>query len=135
MTAVEAFHDTNIVLRLISSDAAKADAAEALIAGGGHVSVQVLNEFATVATRRLGLTWTAVVDVLGAVRSLCHVHPLTADTHDRACAIAQRYGYALYDSLIIAAALQAGCKLLYSEDLQADQKIERQLTVRNPFHE
>jgi predicted nucleic acid-binding protein len=134
MNAAEAFHDTNIVLYLVSSDAAKADIAEALIANGGHVSVQVLNEFASVATRKFGMGWAAVADILGTVRDVCKVHSITPETQDRACAIAQRYRYAFYDALIIAAALLADCKVLYSEDLQAGQKIEA-LTVHNPFRE
>jgi len=134
MSAAEAFHDTNILLYLVSSDAVKADVAEALIAGGGHVSVQVLNEFASIATRKFGMTWAAVADVLEVVRNVCRVHPLSPETHDGARAIAERYGYALYDASIIAAALMAHCKVLYSENLPADRKIEA-LSVRNPFHE
>jgi len=133
MSAVDAFYDTNIVLYLLSSETAKADTAEALIADGGHVSVQVLNEFANVATRKIGMTWAGLADVLGAVREVCQVHPLSIDTHDRARAIAERYGFAFYDALIIAAALLADCEILYSEDLQSGQKIEGQLTFRNPF--
>ena len=133
MSAVDAFYDTNIVLYLVSSETAKADTAEALIADGGHVSVQVLNEFASVATRKIGMSWAGVADVLGVVREVCQVHPLSIDTHDRARAIAERYGFAFYDALIIAAALLADCGILYSEDLQSGQKIEEQLTVRNPF--
>ena len=67
-------------------------------------------------------------------RDVCRVHPLSPETHDGARAIAERYGYALYDASIIAAALMAHCKVLYSENLPADRKIEA-LTVRNPFHE
>src|SRR6266436_6148487 len=77
MSEAEAFHDTNILLYLVSADAAKADVAEALIAGGGHVSVQVLNEFASIATRKFGMTWAAVADVLEVVRNVCRVHPLS----------------------------------------------------------
>jgi predicted nucleic acid-binding protein len=135
MNAAEAFHDSNIVLYLVSSDAAKADIAEALIADGGHISVQVLNEFASVATGKFKMTWAAVADILDVVRSVCRVHPLSLETHDEARAIAQRYGLGFYDALIVAAAILADCKVLYSEDLQAGQKIEGRLTVRNPFHE
>jgi predicted nucleic acid-binding protein len=133
MSAVEAFHDTNILLYLASSDVAKADLAEALITGGGHVSIQVLNEFASVATRRFDMTWAAVADVVDVVRELCQVHALTLDTHELARAIAQRYGFALDNALIVAAALLAGCEVLYSDAVQADRKIEGRLAVRNPF--
>ena len=123
----------NILLYLASSEAAKADVAEKLISDGGHISVQVLNEFASVATRKLGMTWDEVADVLDVVREVCRIHPLTLETHDRARAVAQRNGFAFYDALIIAAALLAGCRILYSEDLQPGQKLDGQLVIRNPF--
>ncbi len=46
---------------------------------------------------------------------------------------AEKYGYSIYDALVASAALEAGCKTLYSEDLQDGQIINRQLTIRNPF--
>jgi predicted nucleic acid-binding protein len=130
--AAQPFHDTNIVLSLASSDEIRADIAEALIARGGHVSVQVLNEFASVATRKFGMPWTAVTDVIDTVRQVCQVHPMTLATHERARAIAQQYGLAFDDALVAAAALLAGCELLYSADLRVARRIEG-LTVRNPF--
>jgi predicted nucleic acid-binding protein len=59
--------------------------------------------------------------------------PISLDTHKGARAIAERYGYGIYDALVASAALEAGCKTLYSEDLQDGQIINRQLTIRNPF--
>ena len=133
MPGADVFFDTNVLLYLASSDAAKADRAEALLADGGHVSVQVLNEFTSVAVRKRAMTWEAITEILGVVRAVCHVHSLTLETHDRACVVAQRYGLSFYDSLIIASALLAGCGVVYSEDLHAGQRIDRRLTVRNPF--
>ncbi len=133
MPATDVFFDTNVLFYLVSSDLAKADRAASLLADGGHISVQVLNEFASVVARRRAMSWEAMAEVLGVVRAVCHVHPLTVETHDRACVLAQRYGFSFYDSLIVAAALLAGCSALYSEDLQAGQRIDRRLTVRNPF--
>lgn len=127
------FFDTNVLLYLLSADAVKADRAEEFLAGGGIVSVQVLNEFAAVCTRKLGMTWAEVTEALGAIRSLCSIEPLTAETHDRGVALAMRYGFSVYDAMIVAAALIAGAKVLYSEDLQDGLRIDRSLTVRNPF--
>lgn len=129
----KAFFDTNILLYLISADAAKADQAEQRLALGGHISVQVLNEFASVARRKLGMNLEEIRDVLAPLRGLCQVHPLTLATHDRALAVAERYGFSIYDALIAAAALEAGCDTLYSEDLQHGQRIDGQLTISNPF--
>jgi predicted nucleic acid-binding protein len=133
MSAAEPFHDTNVLLYLLSADHAKADRAEALIAAGGRVSVQVLNEFAAVASRRLGMRWDDIRAVLAGVRGACRVDPVTAQVHDRATRIAQRHRMGIYDACIVAAALEAGCGVLYTEDLQHGQVFERRLRVENPF--
>jgi len=130
--AAEAFHDTNIVLSLASSDQIRADIAEALIARCGHVSLQGLNEFASIATRKFGMPWAAVADVIDAVRQVCRVHALTLETHERARAIAQQYGLAFDDALVAAAAQLAGCEILYTADLRVERRIPG-LTIRNPF--
>jgi len=62
-------------------------------------------------------------------------HPtrLTAETHDLGLRLAERYGFSVYDAMIVAAALLAGCGILYSEDMQHGQRIEDRLTLCNPF--
>lgn len=133
MSAVDAFYDTNVVLYLLSGDAAKADRAEELLASGGRVSVQVLNEFAAVARRKLGMEWSQIQHVLLQLRAVCSVEPLSIDTHDRGVALAARYPLNVYDAMIISSALLAGCTFLYSEDMQHGQVFDGQLTIRNPF--
>lgn len=95
----------------------------------------MLNEFTVVAIRKLGLSFAEVREVLGAgaVRSLCDTQPLSVGHHDKATEIAERHGFSFYDSVIVASALLAGCKILYCEDLQHRQVIDGQLTVINPF--
>jgi predicted nucleic acid-binding protein len=127
------FLDTNVLLYLLSSDATKADRAEALLAAGATVSVQVLNEFANVALRKLDMTWSETLEALAAIRRTCEVESLTLETHARATEIAQRYRLGFYDSVIVAAALLAECRVLYSEDLHDGLRVEKALTVRNPF--
>lgn len=133
MSGAEVFFDTNVVLYLLSADAAKADRAEELLAIGGMISVQVLNEFSSAASRKLGMTWAEIREVLAQVRVVCPVEPMSADTHDKALHLAERYGLSIYDALIVATALLSGCTTLYSEDMQDGQVFERQLTIRNPF--
>jgi predicted nucleic acid-binding protein len=133
MNGSENFFDTNVVLYLLSTDVAKADRAEELISLGGAISVQVLNEFVAVASRKLRMPWSDIRDVLSQIRAVCAVEPLTIETHDGALHIAERYGLSIYDALIVSAALLAGCKTLHSEDMQDGQVIERQLAIRNPF--
>lgn len=126
------FFDTNVLLYLLSADAAKADRAEELLGGGGVVSVQVLNEFAAVARRKAKMEWPDIQSTLNAVRSACRVLPVTLELHDEGISIAERYGFTIYDSLIVAAAINGDCKTLYSEDLQDRQTIG-QVTISNPF--
>lgn len=127
------FFDTNVLLYLLSGDSRKADAAEAALAGGGILSVQVLNEFASVATRKLGLTLAEVREVLGAVRAACTVVPLTLAMHERGLGLSGRWGFSLYDAMIVAAALESDCTQLLSEDLQHGQIIDKRLQILNPF--
>ena len=133
MSAAEPFLDTNVLLYLLSAEHDKAERAESLLADGAAISVQVLNEFASVALRKLAMSVTEVREILETVRDLCHVEPITEDTHDRALTLTERYGFAFYDALLIAAALRAGCTRLYSEDLQHGQLVDRQLRILNPF--
>jgi predicted nucleic acid-binding protein len=127
------FIDGNVLLYLLSADAAKADAAERVMDADSVISVQVLNEVTNVARRKLGMSWAAIAEFLSLVRAVCQVEALTVDTYDRAVALAQRYTISVYDSVIVAAALNAHCKTLFSEDLQHGMVFEETLTVRNPF--
>jgi predicted nucleic acid-binding protein len=133
MSGGEDFFDTNVLLYLLSADTAKADRAEELLATGGTISIQVLNEFAAVASRKLRMSWIEIREVLAQIRAVCAVEAMTLETHERALRIAERYGISIYDALIVSAALLANCKILHSEDMQDGQVIERQLTIRNPF--
>jgi predicted nucleic acid-binding protein len=129
----ESFFDTTVLIYAIARNDPRAAAAEELLANGGTVSIQVLNEFVAVARRKLRMPWEEVVEALAAIRVLCAAPvAMTIDTHDAALGIAQRYGFHIYDSLIVAAAIEAGCTTLYSEDLQHGQTIES-VTIRNPF--
>jgi predicted nucleic acid-binding protein len=128
-----AFFDTNILLYLVSADDARADRAETLLAAGGTISAQVLNEFAAVALRKLALTPAEIGEALTPIQQLCRVAPLTAATFGRALALVERYRFSWYHALIVAAALDANCDTLYTEDLQHGQRIDRSLHVVNPF--
>jgi predicted nucleic acid-binding protein len=133
MSEAEPFFDTSVLLYLLSGDTAKADRVETLLTGRGVVSVQVLNEFAVVALRKLKMPLNDIREILDTIRAVCAVEPITVETHDRGLAVFERYRFSLYDSMLIAAALIAGAKIIYSEDLQHGQVIDNQLRVTNPF--
>jgi predicted nucleic acid-binding protein len=132
--AAKNFFDTNILIYAAAKNDLRASKAEELLASGGLISVQSLNEFASVARRKLGMSWKTTREFLDLICVLCpDTVPISLDTHRAALRIADKYGYSIYDALIIAAALEAGCATLYSEDLQDGQIIHQQLTIRNPF--
>lgn len=131
MSAGKPFFDTNVLLYLLSADA-KADQVESLLAVGGVVSIQVLNEFVSVAFRKLKMKWPEIREILATIRAICEVIPMTVETHETGLTIAERYGFSFYDSLILSAAIQAECRVVYSEDMQ-DGQIVQSVTIRNPF--
>jgi predicted nucleic acid-binding protein len=128
------FLDTNVLLYASLQPDPRSDAARVLLARRGIISVQVLNEFANVARRKLHRPWPEITTALTAIRVLCPPPlPLTLGMHETALEIAGSTGYQLYDALIIAAALEAGCTTLFSEDLHDGQVINGRLTICNPF--
>jgi predicted nucleic acid-binding protein len=132
--SASAFFDTNVFVYAVVQDDPRAQAAEDLIVGGGTVSVQILNEFADVVQRKAKMPWDEVRIAIENIKSLCpDPLPITTDTHQEALAIAEKYGYRIYDALIVASALEARCTTLYSEDMQDGQVIDHRLTIRNPF--
>ena len=126
------FIDSNVVLYLLSGDAEKADRAEALLQSGGMISVQVLNEVASVCRRMLKMQWLEVQALLLAVKSACDVFPLTLASHERAIELAKRFQFSLYDANIVASALLSGAEVLLSEDMQSGMLVDG-LLIRNPF--
>jgi predicted nucleic acid-binding protein len=127
------FLDSNIVLYLASEDLAKADRAQELVAEGGTISVQVLNEIANVSRRKMGLSWAETRNLLATIRGLLKVEPITIEVHEIGISLAERYQLSVYDSMIILAALSAECDTLLSEDLQDGLLISGKLRVHNPF--
>jgi predicted nucleic acid-binding protein len=127
------FIDTNVLIYVASADARKADRAEQVLSRGGTVSVQVLNEAANVARRKMALPWLEVRAFLDGLRGLLTVHPLTVEVHETGLALAERHGLSVFDGMIAAAALHAGCDRLWSEDMQDGMVFAERLRVANPF--
>jgi len=128
------FLDTNVLLYATAQPDPRTETARALLAAGGVVSVQVLNEFTAVARRKMRRSWPEIEQARAAIRTLCPiVRPLTMATHDAARRLAQDTGHTIYDALVLAAALEAGCDTLLSEDMQHGQVLDSRLTIRNPF--
>jgi predicted nucleic acid-binding protein len=129
----DSFFDTNVLVYLVSGDAAKADRTEQALSQGGVISVQVLNELANVARRKMQLSWRETHMFLDSLRGLLTVCPVTLDVHDTGLELAQRYGMQTYDAMIAASALHAGCETLLSEDFQHGMVLKEGLRIANPF--
>ena len=126
------FIDSNIILYLFSSDVLKADKAEKILANGGVVSVQVLNEVVSVCRRKLKLSWDEIDGLLLALKANLQIVPLTITTHDLAIKLCKQYQLSFYDAHICAAALIAQSEELISEELQDGLNIDG-LLIHNPF--
>ncbi|WP_137129822.1 PIN domain-containing protein [Rhizobium sp. FY34] len=127
------FVDTNVLLYLASGDSQKADQAEAVLAEGGTISVQVLNEITNVLRRKIRISWSDTHVFLDMIRVLLTVEPVTIATHEKGLAVSERYGLSVYDAMIVASALIAGCDTLLSEDMQDGLVIDDRLRIVNPF--
>ena len=127
------FFDSNVILYIASGDHAKADRAEAAVAAGGAISVQVLNELTNVARRKMQMSWTETRAFLNMLRALLTVHPFTVEIHETGLKLAERYGLSTYDAMIAASALHAGCDTLWSEDMQHGMALAEGLRIVNPF--
>ena len=127
------FLDSNVLVYAFTSDP-RAEAAQALLERGCTISVQGLNEFVNVARRKLGKSWRELRDDLSAIRTVCPtVIPIGVDTHEAALRLAERYGFAMFDALMVATASKAGCTTLWSEDMQDGMLIDGKLRIANPF--
>jgi predicted nucleic acid-binding protein len=129
------FVDTNVLVYAFTTDP-KSAAALDVLEQRATTSVQTLNEFANVARRKLGMTWPEVRDALAQISILCRtILPLDIETHVDGLRIAERYGYAIFDALLVASALRAGSDILWSEDMQDGAVIDGRLRLVNPFRE
>lgn len=127
------FYDSNIVLYLGVRGTNKAGRARTLIESGGHISVQVLNECSNVVRLKRKSSWLETRAFLDELQTLLKVWPVTLDIHQSGLRLAERYGFSIYDSFIVAAALAAGCDTLWSEDMQHGMLVDGRLRIANPF--
>ena len=126
------FLDTNVLVYFLDAGSTKADQSERLIRAGATISVQVLNEFVNAARRKYRMPIADIRLVLSGVKKTCAVVPVTVNVHERGVRLIERYQFSANDSMIVAAALEAGCTTLLTEDMNDGQVIDG-LTIRNPY--
>jgi len=131
--SADVFFDTNVLIYANTREDYRTETARRLLLDGGLVGVQVLNEFASVARAKLGMTWAEVQEVIENILILCpNPRSLGIETHMRALGISRKYGFSIWDGLIVAAAVEAGCSKLLTEDLQHGQVVDG-VRIENPF--
>ena len=130
---IRPFIDTNVLVYSFVETSPLRDAARRVLSAGGIFSVQVANEFVDVSRRKLGWNWDEAGQALDSIRVfLGPPVALTDDIHQNALAVSRRYGFRIYDSLLLAAARSARCRTVLTEDLQHGQTIDG-VTILNPF--
>ena len=117
---------------MFSSDALKADKSEEILANGGIISVQVLNEVVAVCRRKLKLSWNEIDVLLVALKANLQIVPLTITSHALAIKVCKQYQLSFYDAHICSAALIAQSSKLISEDMQDGLSVDS-LLIQNPF--
>jgi predicted nucleic acid-binding protein len=129
------FLDTNILVYSYSNtEPDKRTVARTLILeNNSFISTQVLQELSNTITKKLGFSFSDAIKVVGEMTKNNNLHTNTQITIIKACEIADRYRFSFYDSMIIAAALESNCEILYSEDMQHNQIIDDTLKIINPF--
>ena len=97
------------------------------------ISTQVVNEFINACNKKFKKEWKEINRVGLEIISYSNLQTISAAIIEKAIEVAARYKYSYYDSLIIASALDCECDILYSQDLQHQQKINKTLVIINPF--
>lgn len=136
-TTDRSFIDTNILVYLSSNEETKKGTVTNLVYGleNAVISTQVLGEFSNVIIRSKILPADKLTEYIQMFSESFEVYRIKAETIINAVKIKEKYRFSFWDSMIISAALETDCKILYSEDMQHLQKIENKLTIFNPFNE
>jgi predicted nucleic acid-binding protein len=126
--------DTNILVYLFAADDdEKKETANLLISLNPAISSQVVSEFLNVSKRLLQLPKQEIIRRCNLVFEQCSIMPITHSTLHKAEQLINRYDFQLFDAIIVAAALQNQCTILYSEDMHHQLLVEKTLTILNPF--
>lgn len=129
------FVDTNILIySYTTSDSSKQSKAREIISQeSAWISTQVIQEFINILRKKFSLDWLKIESGLKEVFENFLIHINSPQTIQKACTLAHKYGYSFYDSVIISAAIERECKILYSVDMQHGQVLEEKLMIINPF--
>ncbi|ACT96042.1 PIN domain-containing protein [Dyadobacter fermentans] len=126
--------DTNILVYLHEDTATyKSEISQKIVRGVPILSSQVISEYINVLHRLLRAPKTDLINHCLIVTECCTVIGMDHQTVLKARELVIRYDFQVFDSIIVASALQVGCNILYSEDFQHCMVVENQLTIINPY--
>jgi predicted nucleic acid-binding protein len=125
--------DTNILIYNHLEDESKWNITNKLLSLRPVISTQVISEYLNVMKRSFRMEKVDLMDLCALWMKKCVIHPVDVATVEVARRLIKRYDFQIFDSIIIAAAIEAGCEVLYSEDMQHNMMVEKQLRIINPF--
>ena len=128
--------DTNILIYWHSNDEPdKQKVAIDLLESHSYpvVSTQVLSEYINVVRRKLQLPKEEIMDICLRNIGICTLQPVRFSTLNYARNLLDHYDFQLFDSIIVASAIEAGCTILYSEDIHHGLLVENRMKIINPF--
>jgi len=125
--------DTNILIHLEGNDISKRNVAEILLSYDPVIPSQVISEFINVVRRLRKVPKQQLITEASALFRHCTIAPLTQSTLDLAKNLIDRYDFQIFDSIIVASALEANCGILYSEDMQHNMIVYKKLKIINPY--
>ncbi|MDR0455544.1 MAG: PIN domain-containing protein [Treponema sp.] len=97
------------------------------------VSSQVISEYLNVMRKKFKMEKNELIQLCSSWLEKCIVQPVIVSTVKLAQNLIGKYDFQLFDGIVVAAALEADCDILYSEDMQDGQVIENTLKIVNPF--
>ena len=132
----KAFIDTNILIYFISSDTERKAKAREVILGSSDavISSQVISEFISTCLHKRFLNIEEVSEASHGFMRALRLATIDESTINGALRLTKKYKFSYWDSLIVSAALENDCSVLYTEDLQHGQLINNRLRITNPFH-
>jgi predicted nucleic acid-binding protein len=126
--------DTNVLIYLHDGlNSSKKSAAESILAENPNIPAQVISEYLNTTRRLLTLSKENLLLQTSELFSNCEIIPISSSTLLKSAELIKKFQFQLFDAIIVAASLQAGCDILYSEDMHHGLLINNSLTILNPF--
>ena len=125
--------DTNILIYLEGNDTIKRSISENLLSFAPVIPSQVVSEFLNVTRRLRNISKLQAMNEAAALFADCRIAPIQNSTINLAIKLIQKYDFQLFDSIIVALAIESDCKILYTEDMQHGLLVNKKLQIINPF--